>query len=145
MQEREERTWATLAHLGGIMGSFIVASVGNILGALIIWLIKRNESTFVNEQGKEALNFQITLSIANAVISLIAAIRLGFWSYNYNSMFFNRRDWNFNDMNIHSEAYVIGVLSGIIWILNIVFSVIAATRANKGMPYRYPLSLRLVK
>ena len=137
MQEKDERTWATFAHLGGIMGSLVIPSVGNILGALVIWLIKRNESVFVDEQGKEALNFQITLSLANAALGIIAAIRFGFWSFN--SMFFHRGDWDFNDLTIFSGSH------GIIWILNIIFSVVGAVRANKGIPYRYPVSWRLVK
>ncbi|SFE92188.1 hypothetical protein SAMN05518672_11266 [Chitinophaga sp. CF118] len=137
MQQKEENTWATLAHLGGIIGTLVIPSVGNILGALIIWLIKRNESAFVDDQGKEALNFQITLSLANAALGIITAIRFGFWSFN--SMFFHRGDWDFDDLTIYSGSH------GVIWILNIVFSIIAAVRANKGIGYKYPVSWRLVK
>ena len=146
MQENEERTWATLVHLGGIMGAMIVSSVGSILGALIIWLIKRNDSKFVDEQGKEALNFQITICIVNAVLGIIAAIRIGFWSFN--SMFFNNRIMDFSDLNsmvFNSGFYFIESLMLLLWILNIIFSVIAALKANKGIPYRYPVSLRFVK
>lgn len=146
MQENEERTWATLVHLGGIMGAMVVSSVGSILGALIIWLIKRNDSKFVDEQGKEALNFQITICIASAVLGIIGAIRIGVWSFN--SMFFNKRMLDFGDLNsmvFNSGIYYIESLILLLWILNIIFSVIAALRANKGIPYRYPVSLRFVK
>lgn len=146
MQEKDERLWATLAHLGGIMGAMIVSSVGSILGALIIWLIKRNDSKFVDEQGKEALNFQITICIINAIISIISAIRFGMWSFE--NFLFRRGTWNFNDFNdaaIFSGAYIFGSVATILWIINVIFSIIAATKANKGIPYRYPLSLRLVK
>jgi uncharacterized Tic20 family protein len=146
MQEQEERTWATLVHLGGIMGSMIVSSVGSILGALIIWLIKRNDSKFVDEQGKEALNFQITICIVNAILGIIGAIRIGFWSFN--SMFFNNRILDFSDLNsmvFNSGFYLIESLTLLLWVINIIFSIIGATRANKGIPYRYPVSLRFVK
>jgi len=137
MQQKEERTWGTLAHLGGIIGSLVLPSVGNILGALIIWLIKRNEYTFVDDQGKEALNFQITISLVSAVLGIISAISLGFWSFN--AMFFHRGDFDFTDMTIFSGSH------GVIWLLNLIFSIIGAVKANKGEAYRYPLSWRIVK
>ncbi|SEW40286.1 hypothetical protein SAMN05428988_5270 [Chitinophaga sp. YR573] len=137
MQQKEERTWGTLVHLGGIIGSLIWPSVGNILGALIIWLVKRNEYTFVDDQGKEALNFQITLGIANAVLGIISAISLGFWSFS--TMFFHRGDFDFADITIFSGGH------GLLFLLNLIFSIIGAVTANKGEAYRYPLSWRIVK
>jgi uncharacterized Tic20 family protein len=139
MQQKDERTWGTLTHLGGIIGSLVLPSVGNILGALIIWLVKRNEYTFVDDQGKEALNFQITISIANAALGIISAISMGFWSFN--SIFFHRGDFNFNltDISILGGGY------GILWLLNVIFSIIGAVKASKGEAYRYPVSWRIVK
>ncbi|GAA3919253.1 DUF4870 domain-containing protein [Chitinophaga oryziterrae] len=137
MQQKEERTWGTLAHLGGIIGSLILPSVGNILGALIIWLVKRNEYTFVDDQGKEALNFQITVSIVSAALGIISAISMGFWSLN--SIIFHRGNFDFSDITFVSGGY------GLIWLLNLIFSIMGAVKANKGEAYRYPLSWRIVK
>ena len=136
MNQKEERSWGTFVHLGGLIGMAILPTVGNIIGVLVLWLIKRNESGFVDNQGKEAINFQITLSIAAVIINLINNIATGFWSLT-NFWRHTRGDfyfsWGWMD------------LMGIIWLLNIIFSIIAAVKANNGITYRYPLSLRLVK
>jgi uncharacterized Tic20 family protein len=105
----DERTMAMLAHLLGIFTWF--------LGALIIWLIKKDQSAFVNDQGKEALNFQITLGIAYVAMGIVTCLTLG-----------------------------IGViLAPVIGIVAIVFMIIAAIAANKGERYRYPICIRLMK
>jgi len=140
MQQKDERTWATFVHLAGIVGSMFLASVGNIIAALVMWLIKRNESSFVDEQGKEALNFQITIAIVNAILGVLAAIRLGFWSFN--NMFMNHNNWGFDGFR---EFSFYSGLHSAVWIFNIVFSIIAAINASKGVSYRYPISWRLVK
>jgi len=71
---KEHRTMAMLCHLLALAG--FVIPFGNILGPLIIWLIKKEESAFVDDQGKEALNFQITIVIA-AVVLFVVTICLG--------------------------------------------------------------------
>ena len=97
---------AMLSHLLGIFASFV--------GPLIIWLIKKDSNPFVDDQGKEALNFQITVLIA-----YLAATVLSF--------------------------LLIGLLIGpAVFVLSVVFGVIAATKANSGVAYRYPLNIRLV-
>lgn len=102
----EEKNIAMLCHILGIFTNF--------LGPLIIWLIKKNESKYIDEQGKEALNFQITVLMAYFVSGLLAFICVG------------------------------GLLAIAVWVCNIVFSVMAAIAANKGEHYRYPVSIRLV-
>ncbi|MGO4293420.1 DUF4870 domain-containing protein [Chitinophaga sp. RAB17] len=136
MNQKDEHTWGTLVHLGGIIGMAVIPTVGNIIGVLVLWLIKRSESAFVDDQGKEAINFQITLSIAAVAVNLINNISNGFWSltnfwhYTRGEAFFT---WGWTE------------LLGVIWLINIIFSIIAAVKANKGESYKYPLSLRLVK
>src|SRR5688572_10608492 len=56
----DDRTWGMLAHLAALAG-FIVPVVGNIVGPLIVWLTKKEQQPFVDDQGKESLNFQITM------------------------------------------------------------------------------------
>ena len=137
MNPKDERTWGTRIHLAGIIGSFVISSVGNILGALIVWLIKRNESSFLDENGKEALNFQITISIVSVALSILAAIQAGFWSLN--SWIFSRNYFTFSTFSIFAS------LASLLWVVNLVFSIIAAVKASRGESYRYPISLRLVK
>jgi uncharacterized protein len=102
----EDRSMAMLCHLLGIFTGFI--------GPLIIWLLKKDQSNYVDDQGKESLNFQITLLIAHLVAGVAVCIHFGF-------------------------------LNLAIWVLTIVFGVLATVAANRGERYRYPFSLRLVK
>ena len=109
---KEERTWAMFAHLSAFVGHFI--PFGHILGPLVIWMIKKNEMPFVNDQAKEALNFQITMTIYFIVAGLLCLVVIGF------------------------------VLLPLVWLFDIIFTIIAAVKANDGVAYRYPGSLRLV-
>lgn len=121
----EERKWATFAHLSALLGALLTAgwagSIGFFIGPLIIWLMKRETMPFVNDQGKEALNFAITVSIACFVLLLFTILSLGI------------------------GALVTVPLFVVIGITALVLIVIAAIKANEGVAYRYPFSLRLVK
>ena len=66
---KESKMWAMLAHLLGLFTCFI--------GPLIIWLVKKDEDAFVNDQGKEALNFQITVALAMVVSGLLSVVCIG--------------------------------------------------------------------
>ena len=105
---RDARMWAMLGHLTGLL-SFI--------GPLVVWLIKKEEFPFVDEQGKEALNFQITMLIYGFVAGLTMFICIGF------------------------------LLGPAVWIVDVVFLIIATIKANDGYHYRYPwpLIIRLIK
>jgi uncharacterized Tic20 family protein len=121
----EERKWATFAHLSALLGALVTSgwagSIGFFIGPLIIWLLKREEMPFVNDQGKEALNFAITVSIACFALLLLTILSLGI------------------GLLVTVPAFVV------IGITALVLVVIAAIKANEGVAYRYPFSLRLVK
>jgi hypothetical protein len=108
---KDERLWASIAHLSGILFAFVAP--------LVIWFIKREESKFVDDQAKEATNFQISVAIA-----MIAGIILSF-------------------------VPIIGCITFIIplvaWVASVVFAIIAAVKSNEGVAYRYPFTLRLIK
>ncbi|MCU0876340.1 MAG: DUF4870 domain-containing protein [Pirellulaceae bacterium] len=109
----DERQWALLAHLSGLIASFLGGM--SFLGPLIVWLIKKDQSAFVADQAKEALNFQIAVTIALVVSFAIgAATCVGF------------------------------LLIPVVGIGSLVFAIIAAMEANKGVVYRYPYTIRLV-
>jgi len=109
----EEKQWALFAHLSALIG--YVIPFGSIIGPLIIWQVKKNEMPFVDDQGKEALNFQITMAIAAIVCIVLMLVLIGF------------------------------LLIWIVGILDLIFIVIAAIAANNGQAYRYPFNLRLIK
>lgn len=113
LSEQDERMWATLAHLGVLAG--LVIPLGNILAPLIIWLTQKDKSEFVHAHAQEALNFQITVTLALVVSAILIIIIVGI------------------------------VLMAAIAILSIVFAIIAAVAANKGEYYKYPFSLTFIK
>ncbi len=104
---KEARTFAMLAHLLAIFTSF--------LGPLIIWLIKKDEHPFVDEQGKEALNFQITVAIAYLVSGILTFVCIGF------------------------------LLFSVVWVVDLIFCVMACVKVNNGEHYRYPITIRFIK
>ena len=110
---KDERTWGMLCHLAAFSG-FIIP-FGNIIGPLIIWMIKKDEMPFVNDQGKESLNFQITMLIAYLISAILMFILIGF------------------------------LLVGVVVIFDIVVLVIASIKASEGVSYRYPCTIRLIK
>jgi uncharacterized Tic20 family protein len=118
-QSSEERTWALIGHLSAF--SAFVTGIGCILGPLIVWLVKRDTLPFAADQAKEALNFNITMAIAFAALVLFTIITLGIGVL---------------------LAWPIGAVLFVGWI---VLTIIAAIKANEGVAYRYPFTLRLVK
>lgn len=102
----DEKNIAVLTHLAG--------TVFSIFPSLIVWLLKRDDSAYIGDQARDALNFQITVLIAYAVSSVLMVILVGF------------------------------VLMGLVWLGNILFSIVAAIAASKGEYYRYPFTLRLL-
>jgi uncharacterized Tic20 family protein len=121
----EERQWAMFAHLsalvGGILTSGWAGSIGCFIGPLIIWLVKKDTMPFVDDQAKEALNFNITVGIVFFALFLLALLTFGLGLV---------------------IAIPLWIIIGIAWL---VFTIIAAIKANEGVAYRYPFTLRLVK
>ena len=73
---KDERTWAMLCHFSAFTG-FIFPLGGNILAPLILWLIKKEELPFVDDQGKEVLNFQISMTIYFIISGILCIILIG--------------------------------------------------------------------
>ena len=121
----EERQWAMFAHLsalvGGILTSGWAGSIGTFIGPLIIWLAKKDSMPFVDDQGKEALNFNITVALIFLALAVLSLVTLGI------GLIIAIPGW---------------IIVGIAWL---VFTIIAAIKANEGVAYRYPLTLRLIK
>jgi uncharacterized Tic20 family protein len=108
----DERTWAMLCHLCVVGQMFIPVLV---VGPLLIWLVKGDELPMVKSQGKEAVNFQITLFLAGLVAWVLIFLLVG---------------W---------------LLLAALWVYAIVAGIIATMKVKEGEPYRYGLNLRLVK
>lgn len=98
--------------------SHLLGGITSVVAPLIIWLIKKEESPFVDDQGKEAVNFQITVLIGYVAATIIAMI-----------------PW-------------VGCISAILYpaigITSLIFAILGGVEANKGTVYRYPFALRLI-
>ena len=109
---KESRQMAMFAHLSALVGFLI--PFGNLIAPLIIWQMKK-EDPFVDAQGKEAVNFQITVSIAGIVAAVLTVVLIGL------------------------------LLLPVIAIGSLVLVIIAGLKANEGENYQYPFALRLIK
>ncbi|MGB1309758.1 MAG: DUF4870 domain-containing protein [Leucothrix sp.] len=114
LTKAEESIWGMAAHLSALTA--LIFPLGIVLGPLAVWLLKRNDSSFVDANGKEALNFQITaLVIAFALVVLSTAMGIFL------------------------------VLAGIVGIGALGLAIYAGLQAKKGERYTYPFALRLIK
>lgn len=112
-KDSQERSWGMLCHLSAL--SMFVVPMGNILGPLLIWLIQKDKMPFVDEQGKEALNFQISVTIYLIGAGILCIILIGL-------------------------PLLIGIL-----IAQVVLTIIASIKVNNGEEYRYPFTLRFIQ
>ncbi|MCD4746663.1 MAG: DUF4870 domain-containing protein [Bacteroidales bacterium] len=109
----DEKMWGMFCHLSALAGYFI--PFGNIIGPLIIWSIKKDEYAFVNEQGKEAINFQISILIYIVITIPFIFILIGI-----------------------PIMIAIGIFS-------LVMVIIAGIKANNGESFKYPLCISFIK
>ena len=114
LSSRDARKWAAICHVSALVG-LLGNGIGFLLGPLVVWLIKREDDPFIDDQGKEAVNFQITMFIAAFVSLLLVLVLIGI-------------------------PLLLAVL-----LMMVVNPIIAAIKASDGEHYRYPVSIRLIK
>jgi len=110
---KEEKTFGMLCHLLAFSG--LIVPFGTVLGPLVMWLIKKDQSAYVDAQGKEALNFQISMLIYSFISGILIFVIIGILT---------------------------SIVLGIFWLIVVI---IASIRANEGILYRYPLTIRFFK
>jgi uncharacterized Tic20 family protein len=110
----DDRTWAMIAHFSAL-AFFILPPIGGVVGPLVVWLLKREQSAFVSEAAKEAINFNVTVLIGYAVCALLVFVFIGF------------------------------LLAAALFAFWLVMTIVAGIKASEGVHYRYPLALRILK
>lgn len=110
---QEDRNWGMIAHLSSLSGFLI--PFGSILGPLIVYLVKRDQSPFATDCAREALNFNITVAIGFLICLCLSLVFIGI---------------------------PLMIALGIAWL---VLTIVAAVRASEGTLYRYPATIRFVK
>jgi uncharacterized Tic20 family protein len=109
----EIRTWCVLCHASALLGLFF-HFLGHLLGPLIIWLMKRGDSPEIDANGKESLNFQISMLIYDAIAAILCIVLIG-----------------------------IPILIAL-WVLNTILVIVASVKTSEGKFYRYPFTIRLI-
>ena len=110
---KDERVWAMLCHFSAY--TMFITGIGYILGPLILWLIKKDESEFIDRQGKEAINFQLSMTIYMLCCLPLVIVLIGI-----------------------PMLIVLGIA-------NVVLVLIAGIKANDGFDYQYPFTIRFIK
>ena len=131
MSTKNDNNTAFLLHLSAFFG--YVIPFGAIVGPLVIWEINKGKSDFVDANGKEAINFNLsyllyTFLLALSIIPFV--IRMIFSGAHHLDLF-----------GILSIAAIIGVIA----IVKFVLIILAAVKANQGEVYRYPLTINFIK
>ena len=108
------RTWNILCHASALLGVFLHFP-GYLLGPLVVWLAKRDDSPEIDAHGKESVNFQISMLIYNGIAVVFCLVLVGF-------------------------AFL-----AVLWVLNAVFVIVAAIQASDGKFYRYPMTIRFIQ
>jgi uncharacterized Tic20 family protein len=111
---RDARNWGMGCHLIALVG-LLGNGLGFLVGPLIVWLVKREDDPFIDEQGKEAVNFQITMMLAILVCVPLLFVVIGIF------------------------------LMPLIGIWDVVLTIIAGVKAANGEHWRYPATIRFIK
>jgi uncharacterized protein len=113
-EQKKAQTWGMLCHLTAL-SSFVGLVPGHLIGPLVVWLIKRNEYPLVDEQGKESLNFQLSITIYSIIAGLLCFIFIGF------------------------------LLLAVLVVVDLILVIKASIRVSNGQEYRYPYTIRFLK
>lgn len=113
-ENKKANLWAMLCHLTAL-SAYIGIPFGHIIIPLIIWLTKKDEFPFVDKQGRESLNFQISMTIYGIVAGLLCFIVIGF------------------------------VLLPVVLVVDIALIIMATVKTNKGEEYHYPFTIKFIK
>ncbi len=108
------RLWTILCHGSALLGVFLHFP-GHVIGPLIVWLAKRDESPELDAHGKESLNFQLSMLLYTVISAVFCLVLIGF------------------------------VFIAILWVVNAVFVIIACIQASDGKLYRYPMTIRFIQ
>lgn len=116
MEERKEQRCILLCHLSALFG-YVVPFIGNVALPFVLWSKNKNESPLIDHHGKQAVNFQATVSIATILVTIFSISVFEF------------------------GVAILPILSA----ANIVFIITATIKTSEGSRYQYPVSLRFLK
>jgi uncharacterized protein len=122
----DTRNWCIAAHLSGLIGLFV--------GPLVVWLVKKNESPEIGSHAREALNFQLTMTIA------YLAVHFAYANFSHPAL-----SGGLFQLSIQVFRLIIEIFDGVFCMFVLVCIVRATSDASDGRLWQYPLSLRLIQ
>jgi len=134
-RDQNVRTWSMLCHLSALAG--LLFGLGNVIGPLLVWQIKKNELPEIEPHGKEALNFQLTILLINIIVGFLLIGFLG-------AAFGMGRMWR-SPFSLFSGGFGLASILIIINLVAFILAVIAGIKANNGEAYKYPFAIRFIK
>lgn len=132
-----ERQWAMLAHVSALVLALCtswIAGVAGMLGAGVVYLVKRDASPFVAAHAREAFNFNLSMFLYAAIAAVIGFVLVGATVITL----------GLGVILTAPAALVLALVILAISLMWLVCSIVAALKAWSGEPYRYPLTIRLL-
>jgi hypothetical protein len=120
--DKDARTWGAICHLAAMV-VLLCIPFGNVLGPLVVWLMKRNDHPFIDQQGKSALNFQISVAIYSVGVFILLLPLI---------------------------IFVVGIFIAVplllaIVVVDLILVILAAVKAHDGQTFKYPLTIKFIK
>ena len=154
---KHERNLSALIH-GSTFSKFFIP-FGNFILPLILWTANKKEYSFVDHNGKQALNFQISLLLYSIILGIVSIpFFIGLFPNIFDFDFFGFGHLNnWNNLNFHFDSDdfrfgtwlvpvgITGLLQGTLFVVNIVYTILATIRTNEGQTFQYPLTIKFIK
>ncbi|WP_338731241.1 DUF4870 domain-containing protein [Mangrovimonas cancribranchiae] len=148
MLNNHQKNIATFIHLSTF--SRFIVPLGNFIGPILLWSINKDKGEFVNEHGKQAINFQISILLYTIIVGMITIPFFIFKIFGGIDFIDINGFQNFH-INLDNPSPLLyftgfmGFLGIIAFILELVFIVTASLKARDGLPYKYPLTINFIK
>lgn len=151
METKNETTAAALIHLSALSQYFI--PFGNFIFPIIIWSSKKDKSEFIDYNGKQVINFQLSLLLYSILLILIAVpsfISVVFSNMNWNQVISNH-DFFWENINMAENIGLITIgivailLVALLKIVEFFLIIIASINTSNGENYKYPMTINFIK
>jgi uncharacterized Tic20 family protein len=150
MLTKHHKNLAAIIHLSTFTKFFI--PLGNFILPIILWTTNKEKSDFVDAHGKQAINFQISMLLYTIVIACLTIPLFLFGVLNSVDFpeFWHAYDFDFHisrrdSFNVVLFTIIAGILAAAAFIFEIIFIIIATSKANQGEPYKYPITINFLK
>ena len=143
MATKNDNSNAFLIHISAFAGYFF--PLGGVIAPLIFWQVKKDESEYLDEHGKQAVNFNLSFLLYTFILWLTLI------PFFFGSIFraFENVDHMHNEFNFdfpHAFGFLGGIsIIGLLGIIRFVFIILAAIKANNGEEYKYPMTIKFIK